>query len=468
MKFTRGFRIALLAVIVLAGQLLAASCSLAASANKPNVFFILADDFRPDCIAALGNPQIKTPNLDRLVERGLAFTHTYTMGSMIGAVCTPSRTMILTGRSLFHAPGRRYALWPNAMAAGGYETLHLGKKGNSFVPGMKAFETCLYSTDMGADEDHETASQKTADRLIEFLRARKTEKPFFIYYAPQVPHDPRIAPKEFMDLYEPATISLPARFQPMHPFDNGEMTVRDEMLAPHPRTPEIIRRHLADYYACITCFDYHIGRILQALKDLKQLDNTIVIFTGDNGLSLGDHGLMGKQNLYEMGGMHVPLVIAGPGIRHGRTDAFVYLYDLFPTVCDLTRTTIPPQVEGRSQVRVIKGKTPKVRDYMFNQYKDVQRSIRDDRWKLIRYPKINVTQLFDLKTDPNELNNLADEPNHSRKVNELMTMLKKAQKQFDDPCPLTSATPRDSAWSPDSKQQGEEGRLDKKRQSKVK
>jgi len=141
--------------------------------------------FRPDCIAALGNAHIQTPNLDRLVASGLAFTHAYTMGSMISAVCTPSRTMILTGRSLFHAPSHDYALWPKAMAAGGYETFHLGKKGNSFVPGMEAFEKCLYSTDMGADKDHQTASQKTTDRLIESLRTRKTEKPFFIYYAPQ-------------------------------------------------------------------------------------------------------------------------------------------------------------------------------------------------------------------------------------------------------------------------------------------
>ena len=446
---TSEFRSGWLAGMALTSLLLSTFTSVGAHATKPNVLFILADDFRPDCIAAMGNAHIKTPNLDRLTERGLAFTHTYTMGSMVPAVCTPSRTMILTGRSLFHAPGQDYALWPKAMAAGGYETFHLGKKGNSFVPGMEAFQTCLYTTDMGADEHHETASQKTADRLIEFLQTRKTEKPFFIYYAPQVPHDPRIAPNEFMDLYEPDKIPLPARFQPMHPFDNGEMTVRDEMLAPHPRTPEIIHRHLADYYACITCFDYHIGRIIQALKDLDQLDNTIVIFTGDNGLSLGDHGLMGKQNLYEMGGMHVPLVIAGPGIRHGKTGAFVYLYDLFPTVCDLTRTAIPLQVEGKSQMPVIRGNAPKVRSYIFNQYKDVQRSIRDNRWKLIRYPQINLTQLFDLQADPNELNNLSDRPNHSRKVNELMALLKRAQNKFDDPCPLTSATPREPAWSPE-------------------
>jgi arylsulfatase A-like enzyme len=357
--------------------------------------------------------------------------------------------MILTGRSLFHAPGKDYALWPTAMAAGGYETFHLGKKGNSFVPGMEAFETCLYTGDLGADDHHETAAEKTADKVIEFLRQRKSDKPFFVYYAPQVPHDPRVAPKEFMNMYDPARIPLPARFLPVHPFDNGEMTVRDELLAPHPRTPEVVRRHLADYFACVTCFDYHIGRIIGTLKELKQLDNTLIIFAGDNGLSLGDHGLMGKQNLYEMGGMHVPLVIAGPGVRHGKTDAFMYLYDLFPTVCELTGTAIPLQVEGKSQVTVITGKAAKVRDYMFNQYKDVQRSIRDERWKLIRYPQINLTQLFDLSVDPIEMNNLAQKPENAGKVQKLLFLMKKAQKEFDDPCLLTSPHPADPVWSPE-------------------
>jgi len=429
--------------------LLVAAAPLAAADAKPNVLFILADDFRQDCVAAWGNAHLQTPNLDRLSASGFSFTRAYTMGSMIGAVCTPSRTMILTGRSLFHAPGKDYALWPKAMAAGGYETFHLGKKGNSFVPGMEAFETCLYTGDLGADQHHETASEKTANRVIEFLRTRKHEKPFFLYYAPPVPHDPRVAPGEFMARYDPAKIPLPARFQPVHPFDNGEMTVRDELLAPHPRTPEIVRRHLADYYACVTCFDHHLGRIFATLKELKQFDNTLIIFTGDNGLSLGDHGLLGKQNLYELGGMHVPLIIAGPGIPRGRSEAFVYLYDLFPTVCDLTGTAVPPQVEGKSQKPVITGQTARVRDYMFNQYRNVQRSLRDDRWKIIRYPQINRTQLFDLQSDPTEMNDLADKPEHAGKVEELMVWLGKVQKEFDDPCPLTSDAPADPTWSPE-------------------
>ncbi|MBM3890331.1 MAG: DUF4976 domain-containing protein [Verrucomicrobia bacterium] len=443
-----------------------------AAPAKPNVLFILADDMRPDCIGAMGNPHIKTPNLDRLVERGMAFTHAYTMGSMQGAVCTPSRTMILTGRSLFRLPPptwkstEPYALWPKAMSAGGYETFHLGKKGNSFLPGMQAFDTCLFTGDLGADKDHVIASERTADRVIEFLRTRKADKPFFIYMAPPVPHDPRVAPKEFMDMYDPARIPLPPAFMPVHPFDNGEMVVRDELLAPHPRTPEIVRRHLADGYALITCFDHHIGRILDVLKQQGQADNTLVIFTADNGLSLGEHGLMGKQNLYEFGGMHVPLVFAGPAIPRGKTGAFAYLMDLFPTVCELTCTPIPPQVEGKSLAPVIAGKTANVRSCMFTAYRNCQRAIRDERWKLIRYPEVDRTQLFDLQDDPRELNNLAAKPELAGKVKELTARLAAAQKEYDDECPLTVANAKPAEWSPEKAKQGLERQAKKGRGKK--
>jgi arylsulfatase A-like enzyme len=137
----------------------------------------------------------------------------------------------------------------------------------------------------------------------------------------------------------------------------------------------------------------------------------------------------------------------------------MYLFDIFPTVCELTGTAIPPQVEGKSQMPVITRKAPSVREYMFNQYKNVQRSIRTDRWKLIRYPQINVTQLFDLQHDPNEMENLAEEPGYAGRMEELMARLKEAQKSFDDTCPLSSDTPADREWSPEKgKGKGAENR----------
>lgn len=161
------------------------------------------------------------------------------------------------------------------------------------------------------------------------------------------PHDPRSATDEYYAKYKPEDMPLPHAFAPHHPFDNGAITIRDEMTLPFPRTPENIRGKLARYYASIAYLDAQFGRAVQALKDAGEYDSTIFVIAGDNGLSLGEHGLLGKQNLYEFGGMHVPLVFAGPGIPKGETKALAYLMDIFPTVCDLAGKS--PIKRGRQE-----------------------------------------------------------------------------------------------------------------------
>jgi arylsulfatase A-like enzyme len=269
-----------------------------------------------------------------------------------------------------------------------------------------------------------------------------------VYLAPPVPHDPRSAEPQFHELYATAKIPLSPAFLPQHPFDNGEMTVRDEKLAPWPRTPEDTKRQLADYYACITGLDHHVGRIFEQLKKSGQWDNTIIVFSADNGLSMGEHGLFGKQNLYEFGGMHVPLVFAGPGIPQGRSEALVYLMDLFSTFADFSGAKVPAGVEGRSLVPILAGRQAKVRDHLYTAYRDVQRAIRDDRWKLIRYPRVDRTQLFDLASDPLELTNLADQPRHAAKVAELTALLQAEMTRHADGHPLQVANPDPAAWTP--------------------
>ena len=393
-----------------------------------------------------------------LVERGTTFTRCYTQGSMLGAVCLPSRTMLLTGQSWLRIEQQRPAkggasqsgdpatYLPKVISAAGYETWHMGKSGNEFKNGIEAFDTNLIED--GRGEERRLSSQRHADAAVKFLKERKTDRPFYIYLAPPVPHDPRIAAPEFMGLYKPADVKLSPAFMPVHPWDNGEMSIRDELLAPWPRTPENTKQQLADYYACITGLDHHVGRILAQLKESGELDSTIVIFTGDNGLSLGEHGLFGKQNLYEFGGMHVPLVIAGPGIPIGRSDALVYLMDLFPTFCDFAGAKIPATVEGRSLVPVIQGRTAKVRDVLYTGYRNCQRAVRNDRWKLIRYPLVDKTQLFDLNADRLELNNLADEPKHAAQLAEMTTLLEREMSRYGDTAPLKVEHPKPAEWIP--------------------
>ena len=439
-----------------------ASAQPAPPAERINILHIHADDFRPDALRALGNPVLVTPNLDQLVESGIRFTHCYTMGSMIGAVCTPSRTMLLTGRSWQRIP-RAPAAAPNAadpatflprvLAAAGYQTWHTGKASNAFPDGLRQFETSIIDDAIGetAETDRAHCSRRLADRTIAFLKSRESAKesrPFYLYLAPPVPHDPRSAEPQFHELYDPEKLTLSPAFLPLHPFDNGELVVRDEWLAPWPRTPEDTKRQLAQYYACVTGLDDHLGRIFAELKASGEWEHTLVIFSGDNGLSLGEHGLFGKQNLYEFGGMHVPLVIAGPGIPQGKRDALVYLMDLFSTIADYAGAALPSGVEGKSLRPVIEGKTTKVRDVLYTGYRDCQRSIRDDRWKLIRYPLVDQTQLFDLESDPHELTNLAGRSDYLSKLEELTGALQREMNAFADRCPLQVANPKPAAWTP--------------------
>lgn len=436
-------------IAILASQALA-FCGLVEAADKaasgasqkrPNVLFLFADDQRPDTIAALGNPVIKTPNLDRLVERGMTFTNAYCMGSTQPAVCNPSRHMTLSGMSLFrYDPKKMEGTFGDVMRKAGYVTYHQSKSGNTAKNYHKAFEYSSYLKD-GQVRTSGHHGRQAADDAISFLEGKwDRQQPLFMYIGFAGPHDPRVAAPEWMDLYEREKIPLPANYAPFHSIDNAELFIRDEKLAPWPRTKDEVRRHLHDYYGCISSIDFNIGRILKALSDLGQLDNTIVVFSADHGLAIGSHGLFGKQNLYEHS-MGTPLVFAGPGVPHGQTDAYAYLFDIFPTVCDLTGVELPAGLDGRSQGPVIRNEKNSVRDRVFLAYRQGQRAVRVGDWKLIRYPQVNATQLFNLRDDPQELNNLANSAKHAKRVEELMKQLATAQQEFDDTLPLSSEKP---------------------------
>ncbi|MGH7202557.1 MAG: sulfatase-like hydrolase/transferase [Planctomycetaceae bacterium] len=427
----------------------------AAEPRRPNVLFLFTDDQRADTIAALGNEHIKTPHLDELVRSGFVFRNAYCLGSDQGAVCFPSRNMLLSGRVYFRHElqigRRRYASaerpnFPASMKAAGYETYHHGKRGNTALEIHKVFDHSKYLKDEAARTSGRPG-KPIVDDAIEFLGNRDASRPFFMFLAFATPHDPRVASKELMHEYDRENIPLPANYMPLHPFDNGWMTGRDERLAAWPRTKDEIQGHLHDYYAVITGIDRQIGRLLQTLKESGQYDDTLIIFSSDHGLAIGSHGLMGKQSVYEHS-MKPPLIFAGPGIPNGETDALVYLHDIYPTVCDLVGTEIPDGLDGRSLAPVISGEAASVRDSIFLAYENVQRAVRDERWKLIRYPHINKTQLFDLKTDPHELHNLADDPQQSQRIEQMLALMKNWQQRVGDDAPLTSEQPRDPAFVP--------------------
>lgn len=447
----------------LALLLLCVNAAQAAAPRPPNVLFVFSDDQRADTIAALGNKHIQTPNLDRLTQQGTAFTRAYCMGAQQGAVCVPSRAMLMSGRTLFRVNTKLEGqpTWPEAFAKAGYTTFMTGKWHNErpsarrvFQEGRNVFFGGMgspyelpvedFANGQSVGKSHLSGKHSVelfADTAVNFLKKQKGEKPFMCYVALNAPHDPRLAPKEYHARYDAAKLPVPANFLPVHPFNNGDLIVRDERLAPWPRTPDVVRQHLADYYASITFLDAQVGRVLAALKESGQYDNTLIVFTSDHGLAIGSHGLFGKQNLYDHS-MHSPLIMAGPGIAAGKqSDALCYLLDLFPTLGERCAVPTPDGSEGRSLAPVLAGKQKATRDVIFTAYTRVQRAIRDDRWKLIVYPQVHKTQLFDLQNDPGETRDLAGDAAHAAEVERLTKLLAAEQKKADDTLPL-KAEPR--------------------------
>jgi arylsulfatase A-like enzyme len=460
------FRRVALALMMAAG-VLASNSSHAREgsrrAGRPNVLILLADDQRADTIAALGNTRIRTPNLDRLASQGTAFTRTYCMGSLQGAVCVPSRAMLLTGRTLFHVKEdlADQPTWPEAFAKEGYTTFLTGKWHNKAKSALRVFQQgkAVFLGGMGdpykliiqeISPEHTFVNERTsgehsvkrfADAAADFIRSQTGERPFLCYVPFNLPHDPRVAPPDYHERYNADRPPLPANFLPQHPFNNGELVIRDEELAPWPRTPQVVRQHLADYYAAIEFLDAQIGRILAALKASGRYENTLIVFAADHGLAIGSHGLFGKQNLYEHS-MRAPLIIAGPGIPRGRRmDALSYLLDIFPTVGDLAGVPAPEGNEGLSLAPILAGKQRRCRDSIFTAYRNVQRAVRDDDWKIIVYPEVNKTQLFNLRDDPEELHDLADDPGRAGEILHLTGLLRRWQKQLDDEQPLSTSKP---------------------------
>ena len=475
--------------------------------SMPNVLIIHTDDHRFSGVHILGKQAVQTPNLDQLAEDGIAFTNAYLQGSFLGATCIPSRAMLLTGRNLFELDGggrtipKEHRMAGEAFMDAGYYAYHIGKWHQDFASLARSFHSgakivgkprylvdqyrmpyCDWQSDGSYEEadaylfeynaDGEltrrpltkevkrgpTGTEKTGphvsevlvDEAAEFIKTYERNQPFFIYLAFPTPHDPRQAPQKYKDMYPESEIELPPSYMPQHPFDNGHIVLRDELLDTWPRTKSIVRKHLSDYYAIITHLDAQIGRVIEALKASGQYKNTIIVMAGDSGLAVGNHGLLGKQNVYDEDGIHIPLMISGGLVnemkRGSRVDALCYNYDIMPTICDLAGISTPESVTGRSLVPIINGELVEIRDHTYHAYRQHQRAYRKGDYKLIEYVRApdrdreghqfvagsRVTQLFNLSTDPWESFNLADFPEHKDRVVLLRSEMQKVAVQLGD------------------------------------
>lgn len=432
--------------------------------KRPSIVLTIADDQRWNTIHALGNPHIQTPFLDALASRGTAFTRAQHGGSTHGAVCAPSRAQLHTGRSLFHtsdalcAPESPVTMARKADQANplptlgaqlrqaGYHTCGVGKWHNfeksfvrSFDVGSRIFfggmcpHFCVPTQGlkdgalhpMGVPAGHSTDVFSAA--ACEYLKSRAgDDQPFFLYVAFTAPHDPRETHYRFRKPYfDPPP--LPKAFMPQHPFPLEIGVGRDEALAEFPRDPDEIRMHMADYYAMISHLDEGIGRIHRTLEELGFSDDTIVIHTADHGLSVGQHGVMGKQSLYDHS-TRVPLLVSGPGFGAGVTDdRLCYQHDLHPTLLASAGIDVTCDYEHLQ--------TSSRRQTVGCAYQNHMRSVRDARWKLIeyRYPDARYTQLFDTVADPDEIVNRADDASCVEHLNRLRPALRQHLAKTDDP-----------------------------------
>ncbi len=466
----------------------------AAAAERPNILFILTDDQGPQSVGAYGNDVCHTPNIDRIATEGILLHDAHHMGSWSGAVCLPSRTMIMTGRSVWRIPGvknrkagKQYdakEVAQHSMAAvfnaAGYDTFRTCKRGNTFKAANEHFAVRHDMADKRGTGP-ETGSQFHGHRALDFLQQREAksdDSPFLMFLGFSHPHDPRNGTDELLAKYYainandppadffPGAPKLPTTYLPAHPFFHGHPKLRDELQVAGvmaSRSEAAVRNEIGREYACIENIDRQIGRVLDQLESMGKLDNTYVFFTSDHGIAIGRHGLMGKQNLYEHT-WRVPFLVRGPGIKPGSTaSGFSYLSDVFPTMCDLAGIDIPDGVDGKSLRPVLEGKAQRVRDVLYGVYcggtKPGMRSVKTaDGWKLIKYDvmdgAVRETQLFDLNKNPQEFldehqlpdvvaltghtpephqKDLAEDLAYENKRTELEALLLTQQQELDDP-----------------------------------
>jgi arylsulfatase A-like enzyme len=452
--------------------LTAAPLAAQAENARPNFLFMIADDLTFRGVRAMGNAEVHTPNLDALMSRGCSFTHCFHQGSWSGAVCVPSRTMLNTGLTTFRARKEveQTPLWGETLGKAGYNTFLIGKwhlskttlarafketgpvsggmfesgpeaynrpsAGNSWTPWDTSLKGQWLHTREWEKAEHDEIRHSAAcwaDGAIEHLnKVSQQREPFMMYVGFNSPHDPRQAPREVVERYPEARIEIPPNYLAGHPFDQGDAKVRDELLAPFPRSREAVRLHRSEYYAHITYMDTQIGRILDALEKSGKAANTYIIFTADHGLAVGQHGLMGKQNLYDHS-VRMPYVISGPGIpKNKKVDALMYQHSTFATTCELAGVPLPKSVEFPSLADLIHDRAREQHAAVFCWYRNFQRSVRTEEHKLIVYPEAGVTQLFDMVKDPWETKDCSGRPEYAAVKQHLLDRLRRFQRELGD------------------------------------
>ncbi len=456
----------------------------AASAAPPNILYIMADDHASHAISAYSGKLNKTPNIDRIAKEGMRFTNCFVTNS----ICTPSRATIITGKyshingvPVFNHIESAQPMLQKYLQAAGYHTgmigkWHLGSEPTGFdywniLPGQGAYHNPVFITKGGKNKHPGYCTDIITDFSIEFLNNRPKDKPFFLMCHHKAPHRPWEPDEKHAKMFENVQIPEPPTFNDDYSTRSDaarEATMRiDRDLTagdlknrkpPEGLTPEQLKKwkyqwYMRDYLACVASVDDNVGRLLEYLEKNGLAQNTIVIYTSDQGFFLGDHNWFDKRFMYE-DSLRMPFVIRWPAkIKAGSVnDGMIINTDFAPTLLDAAGQKVPADMQGRSFVPLLRGEKPAdwrtsmyYRYYHYPMHHKVQPhyGVRTERYKLIFFNKINQWELFDLEKDPYELKNLYADPAYADQVKKLKDEMYRLKKELKDEDQFQDKLPKD-------------------------
>ncbi len=460
-------RISLVALVVL-GQ----AAAVAAAEQRPNILYIMSDDHAAHAISAYGSKVNRTPHIDRIGREGMRFANCFVTNS----ICTPSRAAILTGKyshingvPVFNTFDGSQPTLAKYLQAAGYHTgmvgkWHLGGKPTGFdrwsiLPGQGAYFDPVFITPQGRKKHPGYATDVITDLALAFLEERPKDRPFFLMCHHKAPHRPWQPDAKHRKQWENVQVPEPETFNDDYATRSDaarEATMRiDRDLTPtdlKQKPPEGLsaqdrkkwnyQRYMRDYLACIASVDDNVGRLLDYLDRSGLAENTIVIYTSDQGFFLGDHDWYDKRFMYEES-LRMPLLVRWPGkVQAGSVhDGMVINVDFAPTFLDAAGLKVPADMQGRSFLPLLKGQPPKdwrtamyYRYYHYPMHHRVQPhyGVRTERYKLIYFNKIGQWELFDLQKDPHERKNVYADPEYADTVKTLKEEMDRLKRELKD------------------------------------
>jgi arylsulfatase A-like enzyme len=468
-----------------------------AAAGAPNILFIMTDDQAQKALGIYGNEILKTPNMDRVGNEGMRFDEAFVTNS----VCAPSRASYLTGlyshthgvTSNGEEPGWYEQMglrpdqvtYPMLLREAGYHTAVVGKWHIKSMPtgfdhwailrGQGSYFDPQFIVNGAPVQFRGHTDDVIGDQALAYLRQRPEEQPFCLCFQFKAPHGPWEPDPRFYEAFKDVEIPLPVSFEDGPPdgaplaLSKTTMTIAgmgdfyhkaerrppqvDKDLPPAERTRANLQAMVRNYYRVLLGVDENVGRVLDFLDDNGLADNTIVVFTSDNGFFLGEFGFYDKRLMYEPS-IRVPMLLRWPGhIRAGQVDVahMVLNIDVAPTLLDLAGAAVPEWMHGRSWKPLLEGKDARWREdflYEWFEYPAVHcarkhRGVRTTRWKLIHFwEQPDEWALYDLQEDPDELVNLIDQPGHARRIVELKARLQALRAETGDVDPPGQVAPR--------------------------